>query len=318
MQSNTQPRASNLPSGLLYGIVLVLVLMLLTGCGRMASLKRKTNQAIRNYRISDSRYAKTAVVLPFTNTSYISGEAFEKAFFNDFGERLEQRCAKHRLIMPDDTQFPAELTLLPRLQSGQRDNFALAHMARRRGINTIITGELVDINFFTENRGLFWYKDTHYFVRIFANLAALDTDTGSKLFDHSFERTLEVDETDYEMIQQKKSEGLVEMMNTLRALASEMAEEGCQGLRTQPWRSYIVGVDGRQVVIAAGRRAGLKVGDTLDVYDSGKPIAGIEGQQFFLPGRRIGQVKIVTLSDDSAEAHIVSGDNIEIGSALRP
>ena len=62
---------------------------------------------------------------------------------------------------------------------------------------------------------------------------------------------------------------------------------------------------------------GLKPGDILDVYYSGKTIEGAEGRLFFIPGLKTGEIKITTVHPDRAEAVLFSGNAIQAGSSVK-
>jgi aconitate hydratase 2/2-methylisocitrate dehydratase len=76
-------------------------------------------------------------------------------------------------------------------------------------------------------------------------------------------------------------------------------------------------IRGEQFIISSGITVGLQVGDVLAVYDSSKIINGVGGQRFFLPGLKTGEIKIVTISENSAQAERVSGEKIKAGSTVR-
>jgi hypothetical protein len=56
---------------------------------------------------------------------------------------------------------------------------------------------------------------------------------------------------------------------------------------------------------------------TLNAYDPGKLIKGIEGQRFFLPGPVIGEIKITQVHPDWAEATALQDTGIQVGSPVK-
>jgi hypothetical protein len=61
----------------------------------------------------------------------------------------------------------------------------------------------------------------------------------------------------------------------------------------------------------------LVVGDVLSVYSSGGILSGVEDQQFYLPGEKVGEVQVIAASQSQAEARILTGRNIMPDSLVR-
>ncbi len=62
---------------------------------------------------------------------------------------------------------------------------------------------------------------------------------------------------------------------------------------------------------------GLESGDILEVYDSSRIMEGVGGQRFFIPGLKIGEIEIVSITEDRLEAKLISGEDIKKGSTVR-
>jgi hypothetical protein len=56
----------------------------------------------------------------------------------------------------------------------------------------------------------------------------------------------------------------------------------------------------------------------FEVFDSSEIFDGSAGQRFFIPGLKIGEIKVTAVFADRAEAIKVSGDNIIEGSFIGP
>jgi curli biogenesis system outer membrane secretion channel CsgG len=71
-------------------------------------------------------------------------------------------------------------------------------------------------------------------------------------------------------------------------------------LDERAWRTDVLKVDGNQVIIAAGERQGLKVGDVLEVFKRGDSVKNPStGFMIELPATPIGKVQVAALFGDS-------------------
>jgi hypothetical protein len=92
-----------------------------------------------------------------------------------------------------------------------------------------------------------------------------------------------------------------------------MGENICLALNDHPWVGYIAAVSQDQYLLTAGENIGLKEGDILEVYDSTKHVESAAGERFFLPGHKIGEMKITELRANSSKAAVIKGTGIKVG-----
>ncbi len=205
---------------------------------------------------------------------------------------------------------------LPRLSSGALDNFALAQIGRRIGLNAIATGALNNINLTQEIRGIM-FRDAHYFIQVTIRVEVFDTATATKILDEIFTKELEIDEMEYASIQANQEIDPAWLQEAFQELIVKMGNRICEALFDLSWAAFVVGTDGNLVHLSAGQRAGLEPGIVLDAFDSSKIITGVNGQRYIVPGLKIGEVKVQTVYPDRSEAEAVLGDDIQEGSILR-
>ena len=193
----------------------------------------------------------------------------------------------------------------------------LAVLGRQLGLNAIATGSLEDIRLMDELRGVWITKDTHHLVQVFIRVEVCDTRTATKLLDETFERQIEIDDIEYQIIQQSDEIELPRLNETLNKLLTDVGDSICDTIKDQPWTGYITKIEDGKFVIPSGSRTGLKLGDILEVYDSSRIIEGIGGQRFFTPGLKIGEIEIVAVTENQTVAKLVDGKEIATGSTVR-
>jgi hypothetical protein len=252
----------------------------------------------------------------FENRSVYRAKDFAQLFRKGIPEYLNNEC--------DDVTVPnlgaggdvGRLKGLPLLKSGQVDNFVLATIGRQLGLNAVVTGSLNDIGLITETEGLIM-KDTLHSIQILVSVQVYDTETGSKILDESFNRKVEIEKLDYDLIRSEEKLILPDLNETISDLLSEMGERICWAIEEQPWNGFITSFAGDKVILSAGDISGLKPGDELEVFDNSRILKGRDGQQFFLHGEKIGEIRIVAVEPGTSEAVVVSDNGIKTGSSVR-
>ena len=180
-----------------------------------------------------------------------------------------------------------------------------------------MTGSLEDIRIMDELRGIWITKDTHHLVQVFIRVEVSDTRTATKLLDETFNRQIEIDDIEYQIIQEDDKIDLPQLNETLNKLLTDVGDSICDTIKDQPWTGYITKVDDGKFVIPSGTRTGLKLGDILEVYDSSRIIEGVGGQRFITPGLKIGEIEIMAITENQTQAELVDGEGIVVGSTVR-
>ena len=266
MKSSLNPRPKRF-----FGIGLILIALavpLMEGCGYYLQARRTTKKLTREFITTDKGFQKTIGIAPFRNQTYYTRDDVDAVFQKKLIDILGATCPNLLIYKPGAEDYPAFMKDLPRQDNGRVDNLKLAISARRYGFDAILTGSVVDIAAYEEKRGIYWLRDTHYFLQIQIYVEVFDTETGAKLLDENFIREVRVDESDWLMIRRKKQAPIEEIPQTLETIAAILGEKTCDALSGQRWKSYIVQKDGKRVHIPSGRPAGLKNGMILEVFDS--------------------------------------------------
>jgi hypothetical protein len=288
-----------------------------SGCSTIGNLAKQTKGVARHIGYPDGGLKKKIVLGRFENKSAYTDPHLEDLVRARLGEELLEKCSDLLLMKPEDPQASHFSGELPRDETGKIQSHELARLGRRLGLNAVINGAIIDIRREQESRGMLWFKDTYYFIRIQILTEVYDTETGAKLLDESFSKLLEVDEWDSSLIMDKAQGAAAEIHETIDQMAVVIGEKVREAIQSQPWKGYIIAGSGKNVTISSGSEIGLRAGDVLDVYDSGQVIKGARNQLYFLPGLKIGKVKLEEVLPSRSEAVITSGENVRAGCSVK-
>lgn len=300
---------------LLFGVIF---LVLITGCSTVTTVKKATKGMIHNISAPDDNLTKKIGITLFENNTLFHDQQFSKNFVNYLAANMKEECSGILMVQPADAEHPDYLLEPPKEASGRIDNFQLAKTARNLGLNAIVTGALISISSNQKEKGLLWFKDNHEYVQVQVAIAVYDTETGAKIMDESFIQEVEVEELDFEESGKNPETNATIFKEAFEKVASSISEAVCETVKFQPWRGFLTAVNDNEIIISSGERVGLKPGDILEVYDISNVFQGAQGQRFFVPGLKTGEVEITAVSADKAEAVVVSGDKIKPGSSVRP
>jgi hypothetical protein len=303
---------------LVIGMLFFLAAMsIVTGCSTVHSIEKTTKKMVRDFRAPDGDLKKKIAITPFENKTSFKDEGMDQKIVENLAKAIIASCSNILLIKPGDSGYPGELSKPPMEASGQIDNFELAKIGRRLGLNGIITGSLVNISPDNKKKGFWWFKSTHYYFQVQIATQLYDTETAAKLTDESFVHEVEVDETDLASMQTQSGILASVISNAVENIADKIGEKICKVVVNQPWKGFIASVNANQIMINSGGKVGLKTGDLFNVFDSSNIFKGAGGQRFFIPGSKIGEIKITAVNPDTAEAMLVSGHDIRAGLTIR-
>ncbi len=275
------------------------------------TVTKTTKKIYRDITFAGDGLKKVVLVVPFEDQSGQAREAFLKTFHEDIIAHLNSTCED--LIV---TQSGA-LTQLPKLTSGQTDNYALAIIGRQLAVNAIVAGSMNNIRPRDEEKGILWTKDTHYMIEVLVRGAVYDTRTATKTLDEGFTEDVEIDEAQYRIIQEQGVYSEPQINEALNRLVSEMGDRICEVVYVQNWTGFITAVEREKITISTGGPVGLEEGDILQVFGSGVVLEGVEGQRFIVPGRKSAEIEIVSVSEKQAEAVRSPGQEIDVGDLVR-
>lgn len=297
---------------------LLLPVLLMIGCSTASKVAKLPKKMISKFRTSGSDLSKSIAFTPFLDHTFVRDQGLAAAFEKQLINQFQKQCPKTRILTPDNPEFPRDLLKPPALASGAVDDFALARIGRRQGLNTVVAGGLLNISGDWKEKGILWFKNSKPQIKISLLVSVYDTETGSKIVDESKVHEFLVDENDLEAIRAKNESGVLLMADALQKVANDLAEKICERLNEQPWKCYVVSTVEDKIVLSAGSRSGLKPGRVLAVYARGEILEGVNGLKYIQRGEKLADFKVTTVNDDTAEASLVSGEVVRAGDTAVP
>jgi len=253
----------------------------------------------------------------FENRTFFPGHGIEKSLQKSIRAGIEKKCSDVVLENLDISEGLDLFKTLRKNTSGRIDNLALARFGRTRGLNAIVTGGLLDVREKQEERGLFWFRDVHDFVEIVIAVEVYDTETGAKLLDDSYLYESKLSISEVELIRENRPVEIPTLSKAVLRATKTLSEKICLAVLQSKWKGFIGSISDDKIVLASGSEVGLQSGDILEVNDNAIIINGVNGESFYLPGQKKGEIKLTTVFPDRSEAVAVSNNGIRTGYSVQ-
>ena len=98
----------------------------------------------------------------------------------------------------------------------------------------------------------------------------------------------------------------------ISAAISKLVSNIIENLTEKPWRSYILSMQDKKIVIAGGKTQGILIGDTFNVFKKGDIVTNPQtGMKIELPGELIGEIIITTLMGNNINDEICIAEGLK-------
>lgn len=308
----------------------VLILVFLSGNIQYVfakdSEKTKTETDLRKQSVSPVPRVKEVEILNLrkkigiavveNNTGFVL-PVFDASFYNNLVEALNKRCEECVFIKPEDDNYPDFFTKLPRHSSFiiKSDFFKKASV--ENGFNAVVFFSVAGIFIEKEEKGFAWFKDVQNMVNFQMYISVYDTVSGAKIYDEGFEKKIDIEKTELDLVLSEKTIDKLLLVEPVEKIIEKISKPVCEALNNVPWQGRISSVSDNRVFLSSGEDSGLAPGNILDVFDI-KVIEGFEGQKFYAPGNKAGEIQIEKVYRDSSECICVSGINIKAENIVKP
>ncbi len=257
-------------------------------------------------KVKIANLKQNIILTNFENrTSFIIHD-MDKIFYNNLIKVFNKKCSNHIFQKPEDKNYPLALKELPRNEDGKINYSFLSDIGKKNGLNGVITGILKSIYTEQTHQGFWWFKKTKTTINICIEIILHDINAGSKIFDRNFVYKLDVDKTLAETI---ISDKIIDPKLLDKDFVKDVWKIGKKmaiALNSQSWMGVMTSSEKNNIIIFAGGDIGLLPGNILKVY-SMKTIEGFKFRNFFMPGDRAGEIKLVHVNPGTSKAVIISG-----------
>ncbi len=236
----------------------------------------------------------------------------------NFLPEISEDCDDIILLRDEKGTIASEFLNLPVLYSNNYDNLFLVPAGRRLGLDAAV---FISADIVSRRRavGFFMFKKYVNFSVVEVKATVYDMETGAKLLDKVFSDEVEREYDDFIEVSVEESQiDFSEYEEVIIDIAEDAAEEVCEVIEAEEWKGYLIKRDKDKAIISAGNQAGLTEGDILNIYDAASTIKSLDTQHFFIPGKKIGTLRITSADQEASQAVILSGeDNISAGNIVK-
>ena len=196
----------------------------------------------------------------------------------------------------------------------------LLRNANGMGMNTIIFETINPIEITPTTSVLWPFRKKAQRFSISLNIDIVDVTKGtillSKEFTHSTTAKSEGTEDENESLLDKETIKRI-LREQLPKVIAKAAKAASNSLNQEMWTGTIVSVDAQNIIVNAGRDAGLRPGVVFEVYDYGESITSYKGQIYHLPGKKVGEIETIQIQSQHSVATPLTSSDFKPGQIVR-
>lgn len=300
-------------------LIVVSLFLSLTGwgCGGSPNLLKEIPTTVNTVKSVQGHTMQVGLVLiqaPNTPVGKTVGERYLKTL----GDAVRNENGRLNLLTPQDNEYPSFLAELDTTTSGSINAVSLSEQGRQEGYQGLITAAVNDIRAVAKKTGLFWMRKTRHFIQYAVTVDLYDPYTAAKIVSEVMEGTIKISEQDYDNLKAGTAVSIDDFNETIEAVAQDHGERMGEALADHQWKSAVSKVDEGRIFMPVGRRAGLKEGDRLAVFEGRRLLENKHGGIFTAPGLQVGEIQIIAIDDRMTEAKALDSGNIQKGDIVIP
>ena len=304
-------------SGLKKIALLSLATLVVCGCGISRSYRPADQKTIRDFSGS-SNYRKKVGIVALSNTTIFVSDQIANPFMTAFLSSMESAASDAALVVPGKSEVPPFLWNPPRIPSGDLDVFTLSGLARKEGMNAVVSPLLLDIRVRDRHTGFWIFKDVAYSLQIQTAAAIYDPMTGTRLALGILTDEVEIDEQQASSIRSGQEVPVDDLVDVGEEMGEALGERMGDAISESKWLASVLSIQDGSCVISAGSEAGIKAGDRFTVLDGSGILTGLDGQRYVVPGAKIGEITISRVTPRLAFGAADAGELPPAGSILIP
>lgn len=298
--------------------VLVFFLAVFSGCGWLPSSYRPTPEKLIRDVTTASGYKKKIGIANMKNYSLIKAQKLEDTLFQVLTDTMDAECGNAELVTANDSGFIDIINAPAKLENGVVDNFTLSNEGRKTGYNAILTGALAAISTREERKGLWWFRKNHYYLKSLIFIDVYDTHDAAKLFSQPIISEIEISAEDAGKLETGQEISLPALKQHIEEIAENAGVDVCRAIDKSIWKGFVTESSGKDVTLSCGSDQGIRTGNQFEVFDSSRTMDGYQGQKFYVPGYKIGEIEISRVAGDQSKAKVLTADPLPVGSIVIP
>jgi hypothetical protein len=304
-------------SGFRKNVWLLLLPLLICGCGISRSYRPADQKTIRDFS-SSGNYRKTVGVIALVNATRFTSEQVALPFMTVFLSSMESAASDTLLVVPGEADAPPFLSDPPRMANGDLDVFALSKQVRAEGMNAVVSPLLLDIRVRTRDTGFWIFKEVAYSLQIQTAAALYDAITGARLALGILTDEIDIGEYEAGLIRNGQEVDVPDLVDVAEEMGAELGERLGDAISDSHWRTSVHALENGACIIRVGSEAGIEMGDIFTVLDGSDILTGLDGQRYIIPGPKIGEITISRVDPGQSFGAPESGGVPPVGSILVP
>jgi len=277
---------------------------------RTASIPRSPSYSLPPLSFVQMEFKKKVVVLDFENKTTYKEEKIGETVAKKFSDRLE---STQRLVVVDPTVVTERLEKLGMKSEKMSSAQMMKHAYQSLGIQAFVSGVVTDVSLLSSKASETSDEEVT-FATSKVELQLTDASTGNLL------RTFIGRSPIFGTRETGKSSRSNAVLKAIDLCLDEMMEGFLRHVALLDWTTTIAKIEGGSYYINAGRLSGLRIGDTLEVFEPGKEIfhPSTNLSLGWTTGKLKGIVRVTSLFGvDAAVAAGVQGQGFSVDDVVK-